>query len=518
MKSSFINKSLNEKPILNTKSTTFTSKNSSISILTQRQNYQFKLNCFKKNEPVFNKNTYLEKYTIKQKYIEASKNKIKKVKKLKSVSNKKNHKKNTSTGPFYLNRNSSYSKNKKNNNLKQKEKNKKKYITCVNSTNHSFENSFINQNIFSVRLTPTKNRNFKNDLFLNKTPPNKKLFFLNDSSIKNNKKNLKLEHSLNRVYSKNSLSQFINLNIKKLDKNFQNNSDYFDEGKIYNIKNINHNNIDDYNKLKENLLNHFSNNTIKEENSEKFSEKNVTTSPKFFNDQITFINVNINNDIMNENIDIKENKNEKYNNNDSNKNMNIIGKTFTFDNTEKIFQNHLKNNIEKKNKYKSNEKEEKEINNLNNIVNVSEKNNNDNKEEDDNFLMNNILKFSNKNAEKKIILDKLKLKDIKQNLNVQIKFTQKYNKPPITVCQLLQYFNKQNYIFIEKLIQNFSNDENVIIVFTLKLILKNISICQLLVNELIESYEIEKEENLINQKIKMLLNLLTENLSLINDF
>ena len=42
MKSSFINKSLNEKPILNTKSTTFTSKNSSISILTQRQNYQFK--------------------------------------------------------------------------------------------------------------------------------------------------------------------------------------------------------------------------------------------------------------------------------------------------------------------------------------------------------------------------------------------------------------------------------------------------------------------------------------------
>ena len=352
---------------------------------------------------------------------------------------------------------------------------------------------------------------------MNKTPPNKKLFFLNDSSIKNNTKNLKLEHSLNRVYLKNSLSQFINLNIKKLDKNFQNNSDYFDEGKIYNIKNINHNNIDDYNKLKENLLNHFSNNTIKEENSEKFSEKNVTTSPKFFNDQITFINVNINNDFMNENIDIKENKNEKYNNNDSNKNMNIIGKTFTFDNTEKIFQNHLKNNIEKKNKYKSNEKE-KEINNLNNIVNFSEKNNNDNKEEDDNFLMNNILKFSNKNAEKKIILDKLRLEDIKQNLNVQIKFTQKYNKPPITVCQLLQYFNKQNYIFIEKLIQNFSNDENVIIVFTLKLILKNISICQLLVNELIESYESEKEENEINQKIKMLLNLLTENLTLINDF
>ena len=150
MKSSFVNKSLNEKPILNTKSTTFTSKNSSISILTQRQNYQFKLNCFKKNEPVFNRNTYLEKYTIKQKYIEASKNKIKKVKKLKSDTNQKVHKKNSSHSPFNLNQNISYSKNKINNNLKLKEKNKKKFITYVNSTNHSFENSFINQNILSV--------------------------------------------------------------------------------------------------------------------------------------------------------------------------------------------------------------------------------------------------------------------------------------------------------------------------------------------------------------------------------
>ena len=523
MKSSFVNKSLNEKPILNTKSTTFTSKNSSISILTQRQNYQFKLNCFKKNEPVFNKNTYLEKYTIKQKYIEASKNKIKKVKKLKSVSNQKVHKKNNSQSPFYLYQNSSYSKNKKNNNLKSKEKNKKKYITCENSTNHSFENSFINQNILSVRLSPTKNRNFKNDLFFNKTPPNKKLIFLNDSSPNNNKKNLKLEHSLNRMYSKNNLSQFINLNIKKLNKNFQNNnSDGFDEEKIYNIKNVNHNNIDDYNKLKFNLLNHFSNNTIKEENSEKLSEKNLPTSPKFFNDQITFINANINNDFIIDNIDIKENKIEKNNNNDFNKNKNVLEKTFSFDNTEKGIQIHSNNNIEKdiiiEKENKSNEKEEKEINNLNNINNFHGNNSNDNNQDNENYFMKNILKLSNKNTEKKIILDKLKLKDVEQNLNVQIKFTQKYTKPPITVCQLLQYYNKQNYIFIEKLINNFSNNENLIFVFSLKLILKNISLCQLLVNELIESYEIEKEEKLIKQKIKMLLNLLTENLTLINDF
>ena len=527
MKSSFVNKSLNEKPILNTKSTTFTSKNSSISILTQRQNYQFKLNCFKKNEPVFNRNTYLEKYTIKQKYIEASKNKIKKAKKLKSTSNRKMHKKNSSHSPFNLNQNISYSKNKINNNLKLKEKNKKKFITYVNSTNHSFENSFINQNIFSVRLSPTKNRNFKDNLFFNKTPPNKKLFSLNDSSPNNNKKNLKLDHSFNRANSKSNLSQFINLNVKKLNKNFQNNnSDCFDEEKIYNIKNISHNNLDAYNKLKLNLLNHFSNNTIKEENSEKFSEKNVPTSPKFFNDQITFINANINNDFISENIDIKENKNEKNNNNnysnDFNKKKNVIEKSFSLDNKEKgihIHSNKEKDkNFEKENKYKSKENEEKELNNLNNINNFPEKNNNDNNQDDDNFLMNNILKFSNKNTEKKITLDKLKLKDIEQNLNVQIKFTQKYNKPPITVCQLLQYFNKQNYIFIEKLINNFSNNENLILVFSLKLILKNISICQLLVNELIESYESEKEENEINQKIKMLLNLLTENLTLINDF
>ncbi len=325
------------------------------------------------------------------------------------------------------------------------------------------------------------------------------------------------------MYSKNNLSQFINLNIKKLNKNFQNNnSDGFDEEKIYNIKNVNHNNIDDYNKLKFNLLNHFSNNTIKEENSEKLSEKNLPTSPKFFNDQITFINANINNDFIIDNIDIKENKIEKNNNNDFNKNKNVLEKTFSFDNTEKGIQIHSNNNIEKdiiiEKENKSNEKEEKEINNLNNINNFHGNNNNDNNQDDENYFMKNILKLSNKNTEKKIILDKWKLKDVEQNLNVQIKFTQKYTKPPITVCQLLQYYNKQNYIFIEKLINNFSNNENLIFVFSLKLILKNISLCQLLVNELIESYEIEKEEKLIKQKIKMLLNLLTENLTLINDF
>ena len=41
---------------------------------------------------------------------------------------------------------------------------------------------------------------------------------------------------------------------------------------------------------------------------------------------------------------------------------------------------------------------------------------------------------------------------------------------------------------------------------------------QLLVTEFIENFQIEKEESEINQKRKMLINLFSENLTLIKDF
>ena len=513
MKSNLINKNY-EKPFLNLKSSNFISKNCSINNLTHRINNQLNLNSFQKNEKLLSKNSYLEKFTIKKQYIESYKSKVKTVNKIRSFSVKKKNNKNNSVSLFLFNENNSYAKNMINNQIKKKEKNKiknKKNNISLNSINNSVENSIVNDNNFSVRTPVLKNKYI--DL-------NKDSFSLNESSSLINKK---LNKNNKIRITKSILNQFINIkpkNLKKIHNDIENNNfnNYDDKNNI---------NIENYNQLKEGLINHFSNQTIKEENStEKLSEKNVT-SPTFFNKQITFINSDINKD-NNNRFNLIENNNENNINDNLFHNPIIKNKTLTSSSFEKTFSfentdtgNHIQSLLKNK---KEDKNELNEINDLSYIIRENhnkQKINRSNKyEENKENLINDIYKKSINNSEKKKNLENLTFNDIEKNIKIQIQFTEKYNIIPITVCQLLQYFNQQNYLFIKKFIEKYSNDnnDNLVLIFSLKLILKNISMTQLLVTEFIENFQIEKEESEINQKRKMLINLFSENLTLIKDF
>ena len=174
-------------------------------------------------------------------------------------------------------------------------------------------------------------------------------------------------------------------------------------------------------------------------------------------------------------------------------------------------------NIEKKKETKISEREF----DLNNLKILLTGNTNDDVE----FFNNNFYKIPNPDSDEEIIPNIISssnsfnnketyLKDFIQNINVQIKFSEKYEFPSNSVIRLLSHFNEQNYTCIQNCFKDYNKMSNDIVQCKFKLIIKNISLCELLLKELLDK---NKNENELKQKIKYLISLFYENLNLASD-
>ena len=174
-------------------------------------------------------------------------------------------------------------------------------------------------------------------------------------------------------------------------------------------------------------------------------------------------------------------------------------------------------NYEKKKEQKISEREF----DLNNLKILLTGNTND----DIGFFNNNFCKIPNQDSDDDIIPNNISssnsinnkessLKDFIQNINVQIKFSEKYEFPSNSIIRVLSHFNEQNYLCIQNCFKYFNKVNDDILKCKFKLIVKNISLCELVLNELLDN---NKNENELKQKIKFLTSLFYENLNLASD-
>ena len=131
-----------------------------------------------------------------------------------------------------------------------------------------------------------------------------------------------------------------------------------------------------------------------------------------------------------------------------------------------------------------------------------------NQDSDDDIMPNN-LSSSNSSTKKESYL-----KDFIQNINVQIKFSEKYELPSNSVIRLLSHLNEQNYLCIQNCFKDYDKKNNDIEKCKFKLIIKNISLCELILKELLDKY---KNENELKQTLKFLASLFYESLNLASD-
>ena len=106
------------------------------------------------------------------------------------------------------------------------------------------------------------------------------------------------------------------------------------------------------------------------------------------------------------------------------------------------------------------------------------------------------------------------INDFIKNNNIQIQFTEKYDILPISINNVLIYYNNENYLWVKNCVDNFNFNNNEILGFKYKLIFKNIYLCKLLLNELLD---FEKDKNDLKQKKDFLLSLFYENVNLGKD-
>ena len=131
-----------------------------------------------------------------------------------------------------------------------------------------------------------------------------------------------------------------------------------------------------------------------------------------------------------------------------------------------------------------------------------------------NISEDEILPIDNNSLDSEKEEKKFTINDFIKNNNIQIQFTEKYDILPISINNVLIYYNNENYLWVKNCVDNFNFNNNEILGFKYKLIFKNIYLCKLLLNELLD---FEKDKNDLKQKKDFLLSLFYENVNLGKD-
>ena len=365
----------------------------------------------------------------------------------------------------------------KSDNRKKEENQKKSKIgeKLVNKGNENNNNILNNNNINKKYSSKESDNFFKGDSNnYDIIPDNKKSSenFNNINDINNNDINNNKQHSIkensNEDFNFTSIDDDNINNSKeenKKENNINNNNNLFELNKSIKLENIdNNNNIKEYNIFDQNKDNNSESNDEEKQEKEKIELSNNNNN-KSLNNHInnTTINNNINNKSSNKNevhnslnsLDSSSDKSseEQKEKNNSSNSQKLNDNNINNQNKSEIEENNNINNKEENNKNSLVEEENK--NNISikkdNIINENMINNIDNKVEDkeDNNSSNNKKddEFSEKNANKKIVLNNEN--NFKRSDSLDKKF--QINEKDSGIIDQINYIKDEYYINFIKL-------------------------------------------------------------------
>ena len=115
--------------------------------------------------------------------------------------------------------------------------------------------------------------------------------------------------------------------------------------------------------------------------------------------------------------------------------------------------------------------------------------------------------------------DEVILSDLFSNINSQIEIIKTYPKLPMNICRVFLHMNNQNIYYINHLTEGNSMKSNVIMVYRLKILLKNFNMLSLITKEYEDktSKNYNKSRNTPMIDMKTMNDILGENLTILNE-
>ena len=115
--------------------------------------------------------------------------------------------------------------------------------------------------------------------------------------------------------------------------------------------------------------------------------------------------------------------------------------------------------------------------------------------------------------------DEVILSDLFSNINSQIEIIKTYPKLPMNICRVFLHMNNQNIYYINHLTKGNSMKSNVIMVYRLKILLKNFNMLSLITKEYEDktSKNYNKSRNTPMIDMKTMNDILGENLTILNE-